>query len=146
MDCDKELILEWPIHGDARGNLVAIEENASVPFAIRRVYYLYATAMGTSRGFHAHRTLQQVLVCIAGSCTVHLDNGIEQRQINLSSPAAGLLVGPMMWHEMHDFSPDCILLVVASEHYCEEDYIRSYRDFAEIVSRNQMQNQNFGES
>ena len=108
-------------HGDERGQLVALEEFKDIPFRIKRVYYLYATADGVVRGQHAHKCLQQILVYIHGSCKVRLDNGKEKKIVPLERPYEGLYVANNMWREMYDFSPDAVLLVLASELYDESD-------------------------
>ena len=115
--------------GGERGSLVALEGNKSVPFDIKRVYYIFATKEGVSRGFHAHRNLKQVAVCVTGSCRFVLDNGKQKEEIILDSPLKGLVIGKMIWHEMYDFSGDCVLLLLASEYYDEADYIRDYQKF-----------------
>lgn len=120
-------------HGDDRGQLVALEEYTDIPFSTRRVYYMYDTAEGVSRGFHAHKSLEQILVCIHGSCKVTLDNGCERKDVPLERPYEGLYVGPGIWREMHDFSPDAVLLVLASEIYDESDYIRDYDEFLSFI-------------
>jgi len=119
--------------GDERGSLVALEANKTVPFDVKRVYYIFGTKPGVSRGFHAHRALQQVAVCVAGKCRMILDDGARHNEVWLDSPTKGLLIGDLVWHEMHDFSSDCVLLVLASEHYNEADYIRSYDEFKRIL-------------
>lgn len=116
-------------HGDDRGQLIALEEFKDIPFAIRRVYYMYDTGEGVTRGFHAHKTLEQILICIHGSCKVLLDNGQEKKTVSLERPYEGLYVGNMVWREMFEFSPDAVLMVLASELYDESDYIRNYDDF-----------------
>ncbi|MFT0531219.1 sugar 3,4-ketoisomerase [Castellaniella hirudinis] len=121
--------VDFPPLGDARGSLVALEGNKTVPFDIRRVYYLFDTKAGVSRGFHAHRRLQQVAVCVTGSCRMVLDDGVRREDVLLDSPVRGLVIRSMVWREMHDFTPDCVLLVLASEHYDPADYIRDYRQF-----------------
>lgn len=120
-------------HGDNRGQLVSLEEHKDIPFEIKRVYYMYDTKEGVRRGFHAHRTLEQILICIHGSCKVMLDNGIEKKIISLEKPYEGLYVAKDMWREMYDFSSDAVLMVLASEYYNEEDYIRDYDTFVKIV-------------
>ncbi|WP_027858099.1 sugar 3,4-ketoisomerase [Marinobacterium jannaschii] len=125
--------IEFPALGDSRGSLVVIEGNETVSFDIKRVYYIYGTHAGVSRGFHAHKELKQVAVCIAGKCNMLLDNGAEKSKVLLDSPTKGVLIDDMIWHEMHDFSDDCVLLVLASEHYDESDYIREYDQFREAV-------------
>lgn len=121
--------IDFQILGDERGSLVALERHKALPFDIERVYYIYGTAEGVSRGFHAHKNLQQVAICISGSCRMLLDNGLVKEDTLLNTPTRGVLIDTMVWHEMHDFSPDCVLLVLASDRYDEADYIRNYAQF-----------------
>lgn len=121
-------------HGDERGQLVALEEFKDIPFRIKRVYYMYDTLEGVVRGFHAHKSLEQILICIHGSCKIRLDNGRgEKKVIPLEKPYEGLYVSNDMWREMFDFSPDAVLMVLASELYDEADYIRDYDEFLKYV-------------
>ena len=120
-------------HGDERGQLVAVEELKDIPFRIKRVYYMYDTEEGVVRGRHAHKSLQQILICIHGSCRIKLDNGKETRVILLEKPYEGLYVSNAMWREMYDFSKDAVLMVLASELYDESDYIRNYDEFKEYL-------------
>lgn len=122
-------------HGDDRGQLVALEEFNDIPFQIKRVYYIYDTAPGVIRGFHAHKNLQQILICIHGSCKIKLDNGCEKKVVPLEKPYEGLYVSSNMWREMYDFSPHAVLLVLASELYDEADYIRDYQEFLQYVGK-----------
>lgn len=125
-------LFEWvdfPPLGDERGSLVALEGQQTVPFDIKRVYYLFGTRPGVARGFHAHRRLLQVAVCVTGRCRMILDDGLRREEAWLDSPVRGLIIRNMIWREMHDFSPDCVLLVLANEHYDKDDYIRNYQDF-----------------
>lgn len=122
-------------HGDDRGMLVALEEFGDIPFKIKRVYYMYETKPGVHRGFHAHKNLEQILICIHGSCKVLLDNGKEKKIVSLEKPYEGLYVANNMWREMYDFSSDAVLLVLASEIYKEEDYIRDYQAFLDMVGK-----------
>ena len=122
-------------HGDDRGMLVALEENKDIPFLIRRVYYMYDTGKGVRRGFHAHKSLEQILICIHGSCKVLLDNGEEQKIVPLEKPYEGLYISNAMWREMYDFSEDAVLMVLASDFYKEEDYIRDYDEFLHYIGR-----------
>ena len=110
-------------HGDDRGQLVALEEFNDIPFRIKRVYYMYDTLPDVVRGHHAHKHLQQILVCVHGSCKIRLDNGKEKKIVVLEKPYEGLYVANNMWREMFDFSPDAVLMVFASDHYDESDYI-----------------------
>ena len=120
--------------GDERGSLVALEGNKNVPFDIKRAYYIFGTKKGVSRGFHAHRNLKQVAVCVTGSCCFVLDNGKQREEVVLDKPTIGLLIDDLTWREMYDFSPDCVLMVLASEHYDESDYIRDYQEFLKAVN------------
>ena len=120
-------------HGDARGQLIALEENQDVPFPIRRVYYMYNTAPDAVRGKHAHRELQQLLICLHGSCKILMDDGEERVTVTLDKPWEGLGISNAIWREMYDFSPDAVLMVLASAPYDERDYIRNYEDFLAYV-------------
>ena len=121
-------------HGDDRGQLVALEEFIDIPFEIKRVYYMYETGEGVRRGFHAHKSLEQILICIHGTCKILLDNGFEKKIVPLEKPYEGLYISNDMWREMYDFSPDAVLLVLASELYDESDYIRDYDEFIKMVN------------
>ncbi len=128
-------ILNWinfEPKGDERGDLVALEQGIHVPFVIKRIYYIYRTERGVSRGFHAHRNLKQILICLNGSVKILLDNGNAREQVLMDNPTKGLLIESMFWREMHEFSHDCVLLVLASEHYNEADYIRNYQEFLDV--------------
>ncbi len=120
--------------GDERGSLVSLEENSNIPFVIKRVYYIFGTKSDVVRGMHAHKDLEQVAVCVKGSCTFTLDNGVMRETVVLDNESKGLLIGNNIWREMSNFSSDCVLLVLASQFYDESDYIREYADFLEIVN------------
>ncbi|MCI8324611.1 MAG: WxcM-like domain-containing protein [Lachnospiraceae bacterium] len=122
-------------HGDNRGMLVALEEYKDIPFEIKRVYYMYDTKADVHRGFHAHKNLEQILICIHGTCKIRLDNGKEKKIVSLEKPYEGLYVANDMWREMYDFSEDAVLLVLASEPYREEDYIRNYDEFLKQAAK-----------
>lgn len=124
-------------HGDERGQLVALEEFKDIPFTIKRVYYMYETMEGVVRGHHAHKSLEQILICIHGSCKIRLDNGIEEKVVPLEKPYEELYVANNMWREMFDFSSDAVLLVLASELYDETDYIRDYDEFIKFVQESE---------
>jgi len=127
-------LLSFKALGDERGSLVSLEANEEIPFAIKRLYYIFKTAENVSRGFHAHKQLKQVAVCVKGSCLFVLDDGSNRESVMLDDPNKGLVIEGMTWREMHDFSEDCVLLVLASECYQESDYIRNYEDFTKIVN------------
>ena len=120
-------------HGDDRGMLVAFEEFNDIPFEIKRVYYMYDTIDGVRRGLHAHKSLEQILICIHGSCKILLDNGREKKIVSLERPYEGLYVPNNMWREMYDFTPDAVLMVLASDYYDENDYIRDYDEFLRYI-------------
>lgn len=125
-------LLSFPVHGDERGSLIALEAERDIPFEVRRAYYIYGTRGDTPRGFHAHRTLKQLLVAVSGSVSLRCEYGEHRETVVLDSPTKGLLIEGMVWHEMHDFSPDCVLMVFASDHYREEDYVRNYDVFKQM--------------
>ena len=125
-------LIEWielPNLGDARGSLMVLESNKNVPFKVKRIYYILDAKPDVPRGFHAHKELMQLAFCIKGSCNMIMDNGIEKQQVRIDKSNIGLMIPPMVWHEMHDFSDDCVMLVLASDYYSENDYIREYKEF-----------------
>lgn len=128
-------LIDLPSFGDDRGGLVAIESNQSIPFKIKRLYYIFNTELDKPRGFHAHLDLKQVAICLKGSCRFILDDGTHKEEVILNSPTQGLIIESLTWREMHDFSDDCVLLVLASEHFDEKDYIRSYDEFLKEVNK-----------
>ena len=108
------------------GTLTFLESERDIPFAIKRVYYVYDVQKGERRGFHAHKELEQYLICVHGSCRVLLEDKDETTTVELNNPSKGLYVGPHVWHEMFDFSDGVVLLVLASDYYDESDYIRDH--------------------
>ena len=118
---------------DERGSLVILEGEKNIPFAIQRVYYLSSLKSELARGFHAHLNHIQVAVCISGKCRMVLDDGQSRESLWLDSPSQGIVINNMIWHEMHDFSDDCILMVLADSWYDEDDYIRDYNQFLKEV-------------
>lgn len=121
--------VDFAVKGDELGWLVALEGERNVPFPIKRAYYIFGTRPGVRRGKHAHRHLMQMMVCVAGQCTVLLDDGKAREDVKLMRNDHGLMLDRMIWHEMYDFSPDCVLLVLADNRYDEADYIRNYDVF-----------------
>lgn len=122
-------LIDMQVHGDRRGKLISLEGMQNVPFEIKRVYYMFDTLPNEARGFHAHQNLEQVIIAMDGACRFILDDGEKREQVLLNRPDVGLYIGPGMWREMHDFSYGCKLVVLASEHYDENEYIRNYDDF-----------------
>lgn len=125
-------LIDLEVHGDQRGSLIALEGGATLPFPLKRIYYIYGTSEGVSRGYHAHKDLQQLAICVAGACTIVLDDGASRYPVRLDRPDLGLHISSPIWREMHDFSPDCVLLVLASRPYEDADYIRDYDTFAAL--------------
>ena len=126
-------LIDFQTLGDDRGSLIVIEEGYNAPFDIKRVYYIFETKEGVERGFHAHINLKQIAIAVKGSCTFVLDNGYKREGIKLTNPNQGLFIEGIIWREMKDFSSDCVLVVLASEHYDESDYIRDYNKFIKEV-------------
>lgn len=116
-----------------RGNLTVVEQNIDVPFEIKRAYWTYDVPSGESRGGHAHKQLQQLLVAMSGSFDVTLDNGQEKETVHLNHPYQGLLIPSMTWRTLEDFSSGAVCMVLASELYDEDDYIRNYEQFLKAV-------------
>ena len=121
-------------HSDRKGNLSVVENGATLPFDVKRVYYLYDVPGGEDRDSHAHRDLEQLIVAASGSFTVTLDDGKCKRSFFLKRPYQGLYVKPGMWRELTDFSSGAVALVLASDIYKKEDYIRDYDEFLEFRS------------
>lgn len=124
-------LLEFKKISDDRGSLTSLEEAKEIPFTTRRVYYLYNIVDGASRGHHAHKELEQVMIALHGSCEVVLDDGENKETYILNEPNVGLYIKPGLWREMYKFSKDAVLVVLASDIYNEDDYIRRYDDFIE---------------
>lgn len=114
---------------DSRGELVAIEGGKSIPFDIQRIYYITQLNPSLPRGYHSHTDLKQVMICLRGSCKVILDNGKTRNEVLLNDCSSGLFLGENIWREMHSFTSDCIILVLANRFYDPSDYIRNYDDF-----------------
>ncbi len=131
-----DTLIKFNIHKDKRGSLIALEGNQDIPFKIERVYYIFDINQNTVRGCHAHRRLEQLIFCLSGSCEFTLDDGFNRRTFCLCRPDQGLYIKKYTWREFHHFSKNCVLLILASEHYDETDYIRDYKQFrAEIAAR-----------
>ena len=120
---------EFGINYDKYGKLVAIEGDDTIPFDIKRVYYIYEVEDEVRRGFHSHRNLEQVLICVHGSVKILLKTPEEEEVVTLDDPSKGLYIGPDIWREMYDFKDGAVLLVLASDHYKVEDYIRDYSEY-----------------
>ena len=126
---------EFKVLGDHRGQLVALEANRQIPFDVKRVFYIYGTQEGIPRGNHSHYKTKQFLVAVNGSCKVTLDDGKTKETFDLNRPNLGLFQDALIWGSMHDFSNDCVLMVLADEYYDASDYITNYNKFLEIVNK-----------
>lgn len=119
---------------DSRGSLVVLENGNNLPFELKRVYYIFGNDNSVERGFHAHKELQQIAVALSGSCVMMLDDGEQKVEFLLNNPTKAVFIDKMIWREMKDFSPDCVLLVAASMKYNESDYIRDYDEFLKNIN------------
>jgi dTDP-4-dehydrorhamnose 3,5-epimerase-like enzyme len=128
-------IIELPRIADPRGNLTFIEETHHIPFSIKRVYYLYDVPGGESRGGHAHKKLEQFIIAASGSFDVVLDEGSSMERYHLNRSYHGIYVPSMVWRELDNFSSGSVCLVLASEHFDEQDYIRDYHVFKKCVRK-----------
>ena len=127
-------MLEFPQHGDARGQLVVVEGAQDIPFDIKRMFYIYGSDATVVRGQHANRRTEFVLINVAGTSKVRVRDGFGNETIFcLNRPHTGIYLPRMVWKDMYDFSPDSVLLVLASEHYDPAEYIRRYDDFVAAV-------------
>lgn len=130
--CD---LIQLPKITDPCGNLTFIEEARHVPFQIKRVFYVYDTPSGERRGAHAHKTLEQVIICLAGGLTVYLDDAYRKKRVRLNRPWLGLYIPPMVWASEGNFDPGTVYIVLASDYYDESDYQRDHREFTRVARR-----------
>ena len=132
---DQYRVIEFGEYGDERGNLVVAEcGGIDVPFDVKRVFYIYGSDSTVVRGSHANKRTEFVLINVAGSSKVRIDNGRETDVVELNRPRMGLFIPAMLWKDMYDFSEDSVLLVLASEHYDGNEYIRDHDDYVRMVS------------
>jgi dTDP-4-dehydrorhamnose 3,5-epimerase-like enzyme len=127
-------LINFKTLGVEKGPLISLEKDHDIPFEIKRVYYIFDTKKGVERGFHAHKKLKQLAIAVKGSCIFSLDDGNKREEIQLDSPKKGLMIEGLVWREMKDFSEDCVIVVVASDHYDESDYVRDYDKFISKVN------------
>ena len=132
---EKCRMIEFPQKGDDRGHLVIVEGNQDIPFEIKRVFYIYGSDKDVIRGKHANYNTEFVLINVAGTSKVKVDDGTEQKIFSLDRPHTGIFLPRMVWKDMYAFSEDSVLLVLASEHYDETEYIRSYSEYLEIMKQ-----------
>ena len=129
---------DYKYHSDKYGKLIALESNKDIPFDIKRVYYIYEVESNVRRGFHSHKELEQVLVCVHGSVKILLKTPNEEKIVLLDKPSKGLYIGTDIWREMYDFENETVLMVLASDYYDENDYIRNYKDYETYYNQKRM--------
>tara|TARA_R110002167_G_scaffold24330_8_gene85741 strand:- start:295 stop:741 length:447 start_codon:yes stop_codon:yes gene_type:complete len=127
-------LLNFSAISDQRGKLISLEASKNIPFNIERVYYLFDTIKGAERGFHAHIDLQQIAICISGSCTIDVESAEGKESFTLDAPNKGLFMTGIVWREIRNFSADCVLMVLADALYSEDDYIRDYSSFEALLT------------
>lgn len=127
-------LIKFAVKGDSKGSLVALTGKSEIPFNIKRVFYIFGSAKNVIRGQHANRKTQHVLVPVAGSCEVEVDNGKKRESFCLSSPNQGLYINKMIWKEMKNFSKDCVLVVLADTKYDPKEYICDYGNYKTILN------------
>ena len=127
-------VIEFKDLGDERGKLVVIEGNDSIPFDIKRVFYIYGSDPDVVRGQHANRESEFVLINVAGKSKVRITNGCEEFVVDLNRPMMGVYIPKMVWKDMYDFSQDSVLLVLASTHYDGSEYIRDYDQYIKEIN------------
>lgn len=129
-------IMEFKIFGDTSGSLVAIEGQRDIPFEIKRVYYVYGTECHAVRGRHSHKQLEQLIFCPQGTCDFILDDGRARTLVQMDKPNKAIYIKGNIWREFTNFSPDCVVMVLASLYYDEGDYIRDYDEFLLFQKQN----------
>ena len=127
-------LIPLKVFGDERGKLISLESNKNIPFEIKRVYYIFDTLPEQTRGMHAHKITEEIVIAIDGACQFILDDGKTREKIWLNRPDIGLYIGHEIWREMYHFSYGCKLMVIASEYYDENEYIRNYEEFLKGIN------------
>jgi dTDP-4-dehydrorhamnose 3,5-epimerase-like enzyme len=135
MGIDDCKLMQLPKITEPRGNLTVVESGAHLPFEFKRIFYVYDIPTGTDRGAHAHKTLHQFVLCVSGSFDVTLDDGFSTKTVHLNRPWLGLHIPPLIWAAEVNFDPGSVLLVLASNHYDQDDYVRDYGEFLRCVGR-----------
>lgn len=126
-------VFDFEVHSDPRGKLTSLSNNQEIPFEIKRIYYTWDMPKEAIRGGHAHKKLDEVMICLHGSCDFVLDDGKEKVTITLDKPNKGLYIPAWLWRDFRNFSSDCIVALIASDYYNTEDYIRDYNEYLKII-------------
>jgi dTDP-4-dehydrorhamnose 3,5-epimerase-like enzyme len=132
---EKFYLLDFPTCSDSRGQLTSLEQNVCVPFEIKRAYYIYNIPGNAVRGNHAHKSLEQIIIAVAGSFEITLDDGKISKSFQMTRANSGLYVGPMVWRSIRNFTENAICLVITSEIYDESDYIHTYSEFVNAIEQ-----------
>lgn len=130
---DDVKVINFPQHGDERGHLVVVEGNSDIPFNIKRIFYIYGSDKSVVRGRHANKVTEFILINVRGTSKVRVDDGNRNCVYNLDKPHMGIYIPKMIWKDMFDFSEDSVLLVLASEHFDKNEYIRNYENFIDLI-------------
>lgn len=130
-------IIDFEVHADNRGKLCSLSNNKEIPFEVKRIYYTWNMPHDVIRGGHAHKTLDEVMVCLSGSCDFVLDDGKEKVTVTLDKPNKGLYIKANLWRDFRNFSKDCVVVLIASELYDTEDYIRDYNEYLNLINNNE---------
>lgn len=130
-------IIDFEVHADNRGNLCSLSNNKEIPFEVKRIYYTWDMPYDVIRGGHAHKKLDEVMVCLSGSCDFVLDDGKEKVTVTLDKPNKGLYIKANLWRDFRNFSKDCVVVLIASELYDTEDYIRDYNEYLNLINNNE---------
>lgn len=130
-------VIDFDIHPDERGNLTSVSDMKEIPFEIKRIYYTWDMPKDAIRGGHAHRDLEEVMICLHGSCDFVLDDGKEKITITLDRPNKGLYVSAHLWRHFTNFSSDCVVILIASDYFHPEDHVKDYNEFLEIISHDE---------
>lgn len=128
-------VMELKVIGDSNGFLVPVEGGQTIPFVIKRIYYVFGTRADAVRGRHSHKTLEQLVFCPSGSCDFILDDGNTRETVRLDRPNKALHIRANLWREFSNFSPDCVVMVLASDRYDESEYIRDYEQFLKSIGK-----------
>ena len=128
-------IIDFDMHPDDRGNLVALSANKEIPFEIKRIYYTWDMPKEAIRGGHAHRNLDEVVICLHGFCDFVLDDGKETLTIHLDRPNKGIYIPAHLWRDFRNFSSDCVVILIASDYFHPEDHIKDYNEFLELIKK-----------
>lgn len=128
-------VIDFEIHPDERGKLTSLSSSKEIPFEIKRLYYTWDMPKEAIRGGHAHRNLDEVVICLHGFCDFVLDDGKETLTIHLDQPNKGIYIPAHLWRDFRNFSSDCVVILIASDYFHPEDHIKDYNEFLELIKK-----------